>query len=96
MYDLVVACAAGKVDGTMVLDLSDIEDKEGEADMPVAVMPNLNTITLLQLDGVLTHEEFKRGIDLALSGCRKLYEAQRKALMERYFKGGLNQQEEVE
>ena len=96
MYDLVVACAAGKVDGTMVMDLSDIEDKEGEADMPVAVMPNLNVITLLQLDGLLTHEEFKQGIDLALAGCMKLYEAQRKALMERYFKSGLNQQQEVE
>lgn len=96
MYDLVASCAAGKVDGAVVLDLSDIEDKEGEADMPVAVMPNLNIITLLQLDGILTYEEFKQGIDLALSGCMKLYEAQRKALMERYFKSGLNQQQEAE
>ncbi|MFN3621787.1 MAG: exosome complex exonuclease Rrp41 [Nitrososphaerales archaeon] len=94
MCDLVVACAAGKVDGTMVLDLSDIEDKEGEADMPVAVMPNLGVITLLQLDGVLTHEEFKQGIDLALEGCRKLHEAQRKTLMDRYFKTASNQEVE--
>lgn len=94
MCDLVVACAAGKVDGTMVLDLSDVEDKEGEADMPVAVMPNLGVITLLQLDGILTHEEFKQGVDLALEGCRRLHEAQRKALMEKYFKAGTNQEAE--
>lgn len=94
MCDLVVACAVGKVDGTLVLDLSDIEDKEGEADMPVAVMPNLGIITLLQLDGILTHEEFKRGLDLALEGCRRLYEAQRKALMDRYFKSAPAQEVE--
>ncbi|MDH5441302.1 MAG: exosome complex exonuclease Rrp41, partial [Candidatus Bathyarchaeota archaeon] len=29
MRDLMVACASGKVDGKIVLDLNDIEDKEG-------------------------------------------------------------------
>jgi exosome complex component RRP41 len=48
MRDLVVACAAGKVDDTVVLDLFDTEDKVGCADVPVALMPNLNVVTLLQ------------------------------------------------
>ena len=39
MKDLVVSCAAGKADGNVVLDLSEIEDKEGEADVPIAIMP---------------------------------------------------------
>ena len=53
MRDLVVACAAGKVEDTVVLDLYDAEDKLGAADVPVAYMPNLNAITLLQMDGIL-------------------------------------------
>jgi len=39
MRDLVVACAAGKVDDTVALDLMDTEDKVGSADVPVAFMP---------------------------------------------------------
>ena len=42
MRDLVAACAAGKVDDKIVLDINDTEDKEGGADMPVAYMPHLD------------------------------------------------------
>jgi exosome complex component RRP41 len=84
MRDLVAACAAGKVDGTIVLDLMDTEDKAGEADVPVALMPNLNAITLLQMDGILTLEEFEKAVNLALEGCRKIYIMQKEALKEKY------------
>ncbi|MEM4323865.1 MAG: exosome complex exonuclease Rrp41, partial [Candidatus Nitrosocaldaceae archaeon] len=59
MRDMVCACAAGKVDDTIVLDISDVEDKEGQADMPVAYLPNLKQISLMQLDGKLTAEEYE-------------------------------------
>jgi exosome complex component RRP41 len=84
MRDLVVACAAGKVDDTVVLDLMDTEDKVGSADVPVAMMPNLNAITLLQMDGILTLEEFETALNLALEGCKKTYAMQKEALKERY------------
>jgi len=84
MRDLVVSCAAGKADDTVVLDLMDEEDKLGSADVPVAVMPNLNEITLLQMDGILTHEEFETAIKLALDGCKKIYEMQKEALKTKY------------
>jgi exosome complex component RRP41 len=93
MRDLVVACAAGKINEQMVLDLSDVEDKEGDADLPIALMPTLNQITLLQLDGIITQEEFTQGLDLALKGCGTLYDAQRKALIEKYFGKGEQNQE---
>jgi len=88
MRDMVVACAAGKVSGQVVLDLNDMEDKEGEADMPVAIMPNLNQVTLLQLDGMLTPEEFEKAFEMAMNACRRIYEVQRKALMDKYFGKG--------
>jgi len=85
MRDLVVGCAAGKVDDTVVLDLYDAEDKLGAADVPVAYMPNLNAITLLQMDGILTPEEFEKAINMAMDGCRKINEIQKEALKTKYM-----------
>jgi len=84
MRDLVAACAAGKVDDTIVLDLMDTEDKQGAADVPVALMPNLNAVTLLQMDGTLTQEEFESAVNMALEGCRKIYAMQKEALKTKY------------
>ena len=85
MRDIVAACAAGKVDGEIVLDINDTEDKEGGADMPVAYMPHLEQVTLLQLDGILTQEQFSECLDKAINGCKMVYEIQRQALMQKYF-----------
>ncbi len=84
MRDLVAGVAVGKVDGILVLDINEIEDMYGEADMPVAAMPSLGRITLLQLNGVLTPEEFRQALALALHGIRKIYEMQREALKKKY------------
>ncbi len=88
MRDMVSACAAGKVADQIVLDVNDEEDKEGQADMPVAYMPNLGKITLMQLDGILTPSEYKKCLETAIGGCKQVYEIQRKALMEKYFENG--------
>lgn len=84
MLDLVAAIAVGKIDGVLVVDLNEVEDMYGEADMPVAAMPGLNKITMLQLNGVLAPEEFKQAISLALKGIRQIYEFQKEALRKRY------------
>lgn len=84
MRDLTVACAAGKVEGQLVLDLTDEEDKKGEADVPLAYMPNLNAITLFQMDGQLTLEEFEKAISLSLEGCKQLYQLQKESLKAKY------------
>ncbi|UCE29922.1 MAG: exosome complex exonuclease Rrp41 [Candidatus Bathyarchaeota archaeon] len=84
MRDLVAACASGKVGGHLVLDLMDVEDKMGEADLPVAMMPNLNAITLLQMDGGLAMDEFEQAVNLAITGCKQIYALQKEALKARY------------
>ena len=84
MRELVSACAAGKIDGKVVLDLSDVEDKKGDADLPVALMPKSNVVTLLQMDGSLTEEEFARALEISTDACRKIYEMQREALRQKY------------
>jgi exosome complex component RRP41 len=84
MRDLVVACAAGKADGKLIIDLMDTEDKIGDADVPVAFMPNLNAITLLQMDGNLSLKEFEGALNMALDGCKQLYVIQKEALKSKY------------
>jgi exosome complex component RRP41 len=84
MRDIVVACAAGKVNDEIVLDLSEKEDKEGQADVPVAIMPRTNEITLLQSDGILTEDEFRQAVDLAIKGCHEISKIQKIALKKRY------------
>jgi exosome complex component RRP41 len=84
MRDLIVACSAGKAEDTIVMDLMDTEDKQGSADVPVALMPNLNAITLLQMDGILSLEEFEQAVNLALEGCKKIYVMQKEALRAKY------------
>lgn len=84
MRDLVSSCAAGKIDGQLILDLGDYEDKQGQADVPVAYMSKLGKVTLLQMDGVLSTEEFEKCVGLAIEGCEQIYEMQREALKKKY------------
>ena len=87
MRDMVAACAAGKVDDTIVLDINDEEDKDGQADMPIAYLPNLNQVSLMQVDGILSKAEYNKCLDTAIEGCKKVYQLQKEALMKKYFGG---------
>lgn len=84
MRELVAACAAGRIEGKVALDLSDIEDKQGDADLPVAFMPKSGVISLLQMDGSLTEEEFRQALELSTNACRTIHDMQREALRQKY------------
>ncbi len=84
MRNLVTAVAVGKADGQIVLDLNDKEDKYGEGDIPIAMIPGTDQITLLQQDGKFTVEEFKQAMELAKSGIAQLYELQKEAIRNAY------------
>jgi exosome complex component RRP41 len=84
MKELVAACAVGKIEGKLALDLSDAEDKYGEADIPVAFVPNAGLVTLLQMDGHLTISEFEHGLGMALEACKTLHAMQRETLKKKF------------
>lgn len=84
MRDLVVACSVGKIDGTLVLDLSGKEDNNCEADVAFAMLPSKKEVTLLQMDGLLNEEELKELLKMAQKACESIYELQKKALREKY------------
>ncbi len=86
MKDLVASLASGKADGTILLDLQKEEDQFGDADMPIAYMPQKENVTLLQMDGHFEPDEFEEALDLAIEGCEQVYEEQRRALNEKYAK----------
>ncbi len=41
-------------------------------------------VTLLQMDGRMTGDEFRRALELAKEGCQQIYEVQRRVLVDRY------------
>lgn len=84
MKDLVASLASGKADGEIVLDLQKEEDQFGDADMPIAYMPQKDNITLLQMDGHFEPGEFEEALDLAIEGCKQVYDKQREALQKKY------------
>lgn len=84
MKDIPVACAAGKIDNQVVLDLGKDEDNYGSADLPVAISPRTGEILLLQMDGHLTIDEFDKALDMAIKGCHMISDLQKKAIMEKY------------
>ncbi|HTP56523.1 MAG TPA: exosome complex exonuclease Rrp41 [Thermoplasmata archaeon] len=84
MVDLLPAVAVGKVAGAIALDLKKEEDNFGEADLPLALVPQSGRLVLLQMEGHMTEEELGRALELGVGGCRDIYEKMKAALRTRY------------
>ena len=92
MKGLPAAIAVGRVGDKLVVDLTkEEEDYDGEggvADMPIAMLPNLNQVTLLQMDGHLDPALVVEGVNLAREALFTINEIQREALRSKYAGGG--------
>jgi len=86
MRDLVAGVAVGKVNGVLVLDIDELEDEYGEADMPVGYAPGIDEIVLLQLNGVMTPDELRSAIQLAKNGAEQIYKMMKETLHAKYLK----------
>ncbi|HEY6238105.1 MAG TPA: exosome complex exonuclease Rrp41 [Thermoplasmata archaeon] len=84
MVDLVPSVAVGKIEGKIALDLKKEEDNFGEADLPMALVPQSGRLVLLQMEGHLTRDELGQALDLGVVGCRRIYEVMKQALKDRY------------
>ena len=87
MVDLLPAVAVGKVAGAIALDLKKEEDNFGEADLPMALVPQSGRLVLLQMEGHMTEAELAQALELGVKGCREIYEKMKQALRERYAIG---------
>jgi len=82
----VPAVAVGKADGKLLVDLGDEEDKYGEGDVPMAIMPQTDEITLLQQDGFFKREELVEAMQMGINSCKYLHELQKDALKRVYVR----------
>ncbi|MBW2976130.1 exosome complex exonuclease Rrp41 [Candidatus Woesearchaeota archaeon] len=91
MKDLVAAVSVGRIDDKLLVDLDYAEEAYEDApvaDIPIAIMPNHDEITLLQMDGLISKEELKKVIEMGKKACKEIYEIQKRALKDKYNKEG--------
>lgn len=87
MQDLVAAVSVGRVDDKLLVDLDYVEEDYDDgpvADIPIAMMPNSNQITLLQMDGLISKDDLNKVIEMGKKVCKDIYEVQKKALKDKY------------
>ncbi|HEV2230914.1 MAG TPA: exosome complex exonuclease Rrp41 [Thermoplasmata archaeon] len=95
MVDLVPAVAVGKVSGAIALDLKKEEDNFGEADLPMALVPQSGRLVLLQMEGHMSRPELAEALDLGVTGCRTISGVMQQALRDRYRPDGAHPPKEV-
>lgn len=86
MKSLVSAVAVGKIDGKIIVDLSGIEDKAGDADLPIAITWYNEEISLLQFDGNMDLVEMNKFLDLAYGALKNIHQIQLDTLKSKYVK----------
>ena len=86
MKEMISAVAMGKIDTTIVTDVTkeeeDYHEGEGSTDIPLAFLSNSGKVSLLQLDGKLPAKVLKEVLEKGREACNKIYEEQKKALKE--------------
>ncbi len=84
MKELVASVSIGKLDKTLVVDVSkdeeDYEEGEGATDIAMSFSCKTNKITHIQLDGKISNEELKEAVKLGKEACQKIYSEQKKHL----------------
>ena len=91
MKNLIASVSLGKLDKTLVIDLTkeeeDFAEGEGATDIPIS-MTDSGELTHIQLDGEITSKQLKEGIKMAKKSCEELIEVQKKALKDLIKIGG--------
>ena len=87
MKDLVGAISVGIVDGQVVVDLDYEEEahEEGDvADIPLAYIPSMDKLSLLQMDGKISKKDLMEGLNVGTKEIMKIIEVQRAALKAKF------------
>lgn len=74
MRDYACACTVGHVQGTLLLDVSAVEDGAG-AELSVAYLPKMQRVALTHLSAVIPADTLDGMLDLAIGGCKQVYDA---------------------
>ena len=93
MTGLLTAISSGRANGEFILDLTkDDEDAPDAVDTAMAIAMPQKQIALLQMDGFVDKEDWKKIISMGFKGAEKVFELQKKALLEKYpIDGDINE-----
>lgn len=83
MKDYVVACSAGCIDGTNVLDVNHLETTARGPVLTVAILPKSTKIALSMMDGRIHMDQFQPLLEMVSTGCDSVYNVLRDSVMER-------------
>ena len=85
MKDLVSAMSMGFLDNEILVDINSNEDCDlGATDIPLAYIPSMDKISLLQLDGGVSKENLMKILEIGKQKCLEIDKIQRKALREKF------------
>lgn len=85
MRDMVSGVAVGRAGGKILVDLNKHEEDAPDAvDIPIAILPNSEEVVLLQMDGLLSKNEWVEARKKAFEAIKKVHELQKNALLKKY------------
>lgn len=85
MKDLVSAMSMGVLDGEILVDIDSNEDCDlGATDVPIAHIPGMDKISLLQLDGGVSKEILMKLLEIGKEKCLEIDKVQRQALKDKF------------
>ena len=84
MKEMIASVSIGKIDKTIVTDITkaeeDYEEGEGPTDIPFTLTSRGEMVTHLQLDGKIQTKRFMEAYDAAVIACKKINKYQERAL----------------
>jgi len=87
MKDMVAAVSIGMVRGNLLVDIDGAEehmDENEAADIPIAMIPSTEEITLLQMDGIVFKEDLFTALEIIKPALKLIAEKHREALKNKY------------
>lgn len=86
MDDFVVACTAGYLDDTPLLDLNFVETGPGGPRVEVAMVPRSGKLASVQMESRIPLDHFEPVMELAVEGCRHIFDVLQAAVREHTLK----------
>eukprot|EP01091_Cochliopodium_minus_P000646 TRINITY_DN10566_c0_g1_i1.p1 TRINITY_DN10566_c0_g1~~TRINITY_DN10566_c0_g1_i1.p1 ORF type:complete len:266 (-),score=65.54 TRINITY_DN10566_c0_g1_i1:106-903(-) len=80
--DLCCSCSAGFIEGTPILDLNYLERTAKGAELPVAILPSTETVTMLQMEYKIPLNNFEQVLDLAIKGAKTIHKIMSQHILE--------------
>ena len=87
MKNLITSCSVGKIDGKLVVDLFNVEDNYGDVDLAVSCIGDTDRYVTLQMDGIISKDEFFKALEMTNKTCKEIFEKQKEALKKKYIVG---------